>query len=539
MLYSFLTDSLTISDVDEVIQSQLMDQMTQPTMPSNPGLQYTNKPYVRIIEQPAPRSLRFRYECEIEGRSAGSIVGINNTAENRTYPTIQVMNHQGPYAVVVSCVTKDGPPYRPHPHNLVGREGCKRGVCTLLVNNADMTCSFTSLGIQCVKKRDIEKSLKVREAHKLDPFGTGFSHPGNIDLNVLRLCFQVFIRGPDNAFSLPLSPVVSEPIYDKKAMSDLTIMKLSHYSAPVTGGTEVILLCDRVAKEDIQIWFYEEQGSRIVWESQAEFQPSDVHKQVAISFRTPRYPNENIQQPVPVFVELRKPSENKRGDPRPFQYLPMERDPEGLARKKLKVEDRIDLERYFQGNILSGASNAQEHQMAIGVPRISRQQAQQRVKPEPAVAGGATCVESAFGRVSTSFPTSEFSRTSNMPSVPVGVPSTSPHLTPAHSPNLAASPGAHSQSSATPPPHTSAIPSPVMQQMMQHSEASQQAPLTHPNVAPATVEESIIEGFDSLDLDSDLNLNLTQNLSASLFDSTPSITLPSTYQDASEDASHQ
>lgn len=31
-------------------------------------------------------------------------------------------------------------------------------------------------------------------------------------------------------------------------MSDLTIMKLSHYSAPVTGGTEVILLCDRVAK---------------------------------------------------------------------------------------------------------------------------------------------------------------------------------------------------------------------------------------------------------------------------------------------------
>lgn len=77
--------------------------------------------------------------------------------------------------------------------------------------------------------------------------------------------------------------------------------------------------------EDIQIWFYEEQGSRIVWESQAEFQPSDVHKQVAISFRTPRYHNENIIHPVPVFVELRKPSENKRGEPRPFQFLPIER----------------------------------------------------------------------------------------------------------------------------------------------------------------------------------------------------------------------
>lgn len=30
-------------------------------------------------------------------------------------------------------------------------------------------------------------------------------------------------------------------------------------------------------------------------------------------------------------------------------------DPEGLARKKLKVEERIDLERYFQGNVLASS----------------------------------------------------------------------------------------------------------------------------------------------------------------------------------------
>lgn len=36
----------------------------------------------------------------------------------------------GRAVVVVSCVTFD-PPYRPHPHNLVGKEGCKKGVCTL------------------------------------------------------------------------------------------------------------------------------------------------------------------------------------------------------------------------------------------------------------------------------------------------------------------------------------------------------------------------------------------------------------------------
>lgn len=46
-------------------------------------------PYIKIVEQPASKALRFRYECE--GRSAGSIPGVNSTTENKTYPTIQVM----------------------------------------------------------------------------------------------------------------------------------------------------------------------------------------------------------------------------------------------------------------------------------------------------------------------------------------------------------------------------------------------------------------------------------------------------------------
>jgi len=62
---------------------------------------------VRIIEQPASKALRFRYECE--GRSAGSIPGVNSTPENKTYPTIQVIGYQGRAVVVVSCVTKDQP----------------------------------------------------------------------------------------------------------------------------------------------------------------------------------------------------------------------------------------------------------------------------------------------------------------------------------------------------------------------------------------------------------------------------------------------
>lgn len=60
--------------------------------------------------------------------------------------------------------------FRAHPHNLVGREGCKKGVCTLEIPPDTMTVSFSNLGIQCVKKKDIELSLKIREEIRVDPF---------------------------------------------------------------------------------------------------------------------------------------------------------------------------------------------------------------------------------------------------------------------------------------------------------------------------------------------------------------------------------
>lgn len=65
------------------------------------------KAYVKIIEQPASKGLRFRYECE--GRFAGSIPGKNSTNDNKTYPTIEIVGYKGRAVVVVSCVTRDQP----------------------------------------------------------------------------------------------------------------------------------------------------------------------------------------------------------------------------------------------------------------------------------------------------------------------------------------------------------------------------------------------------------------------------------------------
>lgn len=41
--------------------------------------------------------------------------------------------------------------------------------------------------------------------------------------------------------------------------------------------------------DDIQVVFYHEEEGRLIWEGIGDFSASDVHKQVAITFRTPRY----------------------------------------------------------------------------------------------------------------------------------------------------------------------------------------------------------------------------------------------------------
>ncbi|XP_034950477.1 proto-oncogene c-Rel isoform X2 [Chelonus insularis] len=355
--YHDMNDNINISDVIEVIQTTDPEfvegtrcQNQALNMLSGGGVETIKPvavntgrvgPYVEIVEQPASKALRFRYECE--GRSAGSIPGVNSTPENKTFPSIRIVGYKGRAVVVVSCVTKDSP-YRPHPHNLVGKEACRKGVCTVEISSENMTVTFANLGIQCVKKKDIEEALRIREDIRVDPFRTGFDHkrqPASIDLNSVRLCFQVFLEGTEKGkFTVPLSPVVSDPIYDKKAMSDLVICKLSHYSASVAGGMEMILLCEKVAKEDIQVRFFEERDGQVVWEGFGDFQPSHVHKQVAIAFRTPTYRIQQVDQPVQVYIQLKRPSDNATSDALPFQMLPLgSDDPDSLKRKRQKFNN--------------------------------------------------------------------------------------------------------------------------------------------------------------------------------------------------------
>ncbi|CAI6363066.1 unnamed protein product [Macrosiphum euphorbiae] len=324
-----------ISDVIDVIEEHVrtktVEQMDSSS--SNNGRRPTTSPYIKIVEQPALQKLRFRYKRESR---AGSIPGVNSTTDNKTYPTIQIVGYKGRAVVVVSCVTKDEP-YKPHPHNLVGRDNCENGICSIELMNESMEASFQNLGIQCVKRKDIVEALKVREHLKIDPFRTGFSHkenPTSIHLNAVRLCFQAFLGDSQKGKYTILEPIVSDPIYDKKAMSDLSICRLSDAAASVVGDKEIILLCEKVTKDDIQVRFFEEKDGKCIWEDYGVFKASDVHKQVAIWFKTPKYKTTEIDSPVTVWIQLKRPSDGMCSDALPFTFTPDYSDPVVLKRKR-------------------------------------------------------------------------------------------------------------------------------------------------------------------------------------------------------------
>ena len=65
--------------------------------------------------------------------------------------------------MAVSCVEHTAP-FKCHPHNLVGKN-CTKGVCIVQVDQSDMTATIQSIGIQCVKKKEMSDSLKIRKAN--------------------------------------------------------------------------------------------------------------------------------------------------------------------------------------------------------------------------------------------------------------------------------------------------------------------------------------------------------------------------------------
>lgn len=340
-----------------------------PVMPQNSSLQTVDGPFLQIIEQPKQRGFRFRYGCE--GPSHGGLPGASSEKNRKTYPAVKICNYQGPARVVVQLVTALTQAPQLHAHSLVGKQ-CDKGICISDLQPKDPTISFPNLGILHVTKKNVAKTLEERmvEAVRMGYNCGVHIHPDidalqgevrvpreltdqqrsvicsvasvqskEMDLSVVRLMFTAFLPDSDGGFSRRLEPVVSEPIYDSKApnASNLKIVRMDRTAGCVTGGEEVYLLCDKVQKDDIQVRFYEEDDTGLTWEALGDFSPTDVHRQFAIVFKTPKYRDLNLQKPTSVFVQLKRKSDNETSEPKPFTYHPQIIDKEEVQRKRQKT----------------------------------------------------------------------------------------------------------------------------------------------------------------------------------------------------------
>ncbi|KAK9394373.1 transcription factor RelB [Crotalus adamanteus] len=287
-------------------------------------------PELVIIEQPKQRGMRFRYQCE--GRSAGSILGEGSSETNKTLPTIELQNFEGiPEVKVTACLVWKDWPYRIHPHSLVGKD-CNNGLCEVILKpRINARHSFNNLGIQCVKKKDIEEAIEKKLQLGIDPFKAGsLKNHQEVDMNVVRICFQASYQDSMGK-TWHLNPVLSEAIFDKKSTntSELKIYRMNKEQGSCTGGEEFYLLCDKVQKEDISVVFRKD-----AWEGRADFSQADVHRQIAIVFKTPPYQHLDILEPVEVEVYLRRLTDSVSSEPFPFTYLPKDTDTYRVNKKR-------------------------------------------------------------------------------------------------------------------------------------------------------------------------------------------------------------
>lgn len=70
--------------------------------------------------------------------------------------------------------------------------------------------------------------------------------------------------------------------------------------------------------DDIEVRFFTPNG----WEAKGSFSQADVHRQVAIVFKTPAFYDTSLTESVTVHMQLRRPSDQEVSEPLDFRYLP-------------------------------------------------------------------------------------------------------------------------------------------------------------------------------------------------------------------------
>ncbi|XP_018565825.1 nuclear factor NF-kappa-B p110 subunit isoform X2 [Anoplophora glabripennis] len=334
-------DALPVATFDILPQTPM--KVDSSMMVDNP-----NNPSLHFVEQPTDR-FRFRYKSEMAG-THGSLTGIkSDKSRKQTYPTVELRNFVGPVIIRCSIYQHNvkGEDFMPHAHRLIMKRGKEEhdDPHDLIVGPEDgWRATFHGMGIIHTAKKNIvselmrkKKQLKMeyiarmeqrpRElttAEKLEIKGLAEAESKSINLNIVCLRFDAFVKRNDILFPI-CAPIYSSGINNLKSAltGELRIVRLDHCTSPAKGNKEIFILVERVTKKNIKVRFFEqdEKGDEI-WSEYGKFNDMDVHHQYAIVFKTPKYKDENIKDKVKVFIELVRPSDMARSEPREFTYVP-------------------------------------------------------------------------------------------------------------------------------------------------------------------------------------------------------------------------
>lgn len=290
---------------------------------------------------------RFRYQSEMHG-THGSLMGQSYEKLSKTkksFPSVVLRNYSGSDAFIrctLFQVERESQPLRrPHSHKLVIKRQGSEEQCDphLLQASHGQPVIFQGMGIIHTAKKDIINEL-VPKMRRLQEYETqrdltqmelerikkrAAEEAKTMNLNQACLCFQAFGVNNSGVWGELCKPVYSQPINNIKSAltGELKICRVSTNVSASTGGQEVYLLVEKVNKGDIKVRFFEADiDGNILWEQNAKV--LDVHHQYAIVLETPAYRDQNIDQPVNVFMELYREKDSCRSKPVSFKYKPSE-----------------------------------------------------------------------------------------------------------------------------------------------------------------------------------------------------------------------
>ncbi|XP_024084526.1 nuclear factor NF-kappa-B p105 subunit isoform X2 [Cimex lectularius] len=337
-IYEFQERVITHLDVapsSSSSQSGFSDECMSPEI-----MPMQHQPRLQIVDQPQ-KLFRFRYIKE-STKPHGPLRGAaseNSSRQLKTGPKVRLHNFNG--EAIIRCWLTNVNTKCASPHQLVGQT--ENGKITyephdIVVNSANnYTASFDKLNIIHVVSKN-KSYCKYYEQKKMH-ICSGFKAPAQLNFNyettvkeiksleknMTSLYFQVFVK--EMGQYRQIAETISDPIKNKKnpKTNNLRICRACSVKGSCEGGQEVFLFVEKVVKA-IKIRFFEEdeETNEEIWSAYAQFDPLDIHHQVAIAIRTPRYKNTDITEEVKVYFQLERESDGAVSPRVTYYYTPSE-----------------------------------------------------------------------------------------------------------------------------------------------------------------------------------------------------------------------